>query len=236
MKKLFLFLTVAAAALASCTKEYLVENTDAPKSNIIFQGELPATKIALGEKEGNIYKTVWETGDALKVLKASDKTELATITLSEGAGTSNGTFTVTSGNLTAGEEVILVYGEATIPAVQTQAAAGQFDLITSAKSQELTLIEDAPVKFSLSHEVALVKVEVSSAEFAGLELTSVMLLKKPNTLPSLLNCWAKCSPPAPKRICGCVWKPKPVPAPASSISPSVPRNSAMTPSTTPSTK
>ena len=37
MKKLFLFLTVAAAALASCTKEYLVENTDAPKSNIIFQ-------------------------------------------------------------------------------------------------------------------------------------------------------------------------------------------------------
>ena len=178
MKKLFLFLTVAAAALASCTKEYLVENTDAPKSNIIFQGELPATKIALGEKEGNIYKTVWETGDALKVLKASDKTELATITLSEGAGTSNGTFTVTSGNLTAGEEVILVYGEATIPAVQTQAAAGQFDLITSAKSQELTLIEDAPVKFSLSHEVALVKVEVSSAEFAGLELTSVMLYSK----------------------------------------------------------
>lgn len=182
MKKTFLFLATALLALAACTKETLVENTLNPSSDFTFKGELPATKIALGEKEGNVYKTVWEAGDVLKVLKASDNTELAVVTLSEGAGTSNGTFTVTSGTLTAGDEVVLVYGDMSIPAVQTQAAAGEYDLITSAKSGVLTVTEGVPVPFTLSHEVALVRFEVSSVDFADLELSSVMLYSEGSVL------------------------------------------------------
>lgn len=182
MKKLFLFLSAAILSFAACTKETLVENSDYVPCDITFQCELPSTKIALGEKEGSVYKTVWEDGDFLKVYKASDNTELATVTITDGVGSSKGTFAVTSGTLAAGDEVYLSYGEFSIPAVQTQAAAGQFDLITSAKSEVLTLTEGAPAKFTLSHEVALVKVEVSSAAFADLKLTSVMLYSKGTVL------------------------------------------------------
>lgn len=174
MKRIFTILAVAAAAIA-CTKE--VTETTFAEGQTIFAGEFVNTKIALGDKEDGGYPAVWEAGDQLAIYNAADNTLIGTATLAgESAGQRFGTFVLDQA-IADGTRVKVVYPAtetAGIAAEQTKVSASDKHLIAKAESETLT-VQGQNATFALSQQNAIVKVDVSSTEFAGKLLKSVTI-------------------------------------------------------------
>ena len=175
MKKIFIILAVAAAAVA-CIKEEMTAPSYA-EGQTIFTGEFLNTKIALGDKENGVYPAEWEADDQLAIYDAASNTLLGTAALtSESVGQRMGTF-VLNQTIADGTKVKVVYPATEISGVvaeQTKASAADKHLIAKAESEEIT-IQNQQAVFALAHQNAIVKVDVNSSEFAGKLLKSVTI-------------------------------------------------------------
>ena len=175
MKKIFIILAVAAAAVA-CIKEEMTAPSYA-EGQTIFTGEFLNTKIALGDKENGVYPAEWEADDQLAIYDAASNTLLGTAALtSESVGQRMGTF-VLNQTIADGTKVKVVYPATEISGVaaeQTKASAADKHLIAKAESKEIT-IQNQQAAFALTHKNAIVKVDVNSSEFAGKLLKSVTI-------------------------------------------------------------
>jgi len=175
MKKIFIILAVAAAAVA-CIKEEMTAPSYA-EGQTIFTGEFLNTKIALGDKENGVYPAEWEADDQLAIYDAASNTLLGTAALtSESVGQRMGTF-VLNQTIADGTKVKVVYPATEISGVtaeQTKASAADKHLIAKAESEEIT-IQNQQAAFALTHKNAIVKVDVNSSEFAGKLLKSVTI-------------------------------------------------------------
>ena len=174
MKKIFIIMAVAAAA-AACTKE--MAEPSLVEGQTIFTGEFLNTKIALGEKEDGGYPAEWEADDQLAIYDAASNTLLGTATItSESVGKRLGTFVLNQA-IAEGTMVKVVYPATEISGVaaeQTKTSAADKHLVAKAESEAVT-VQNQNATFALSHQNAIVKIDVNSSEFAGKLLKSVTI-------------------------------------------------------------
>ncbi|MGN0190064.1 MAG: hypothetical protein ACI39U_00255, partial [Candidatus Cryptobacteroides sp.] len=75
MNKIYGSLMLVAAVVAtsvSCTKENFVEQNGQEGKRLVFSGSTVIdTKIAIGEKDGQIYPLLWQEGDAISIWSAN---------------------------------------------------------------------------------------------------------------------------------------------------------------------
>lgn len=179
MKKYFILAALLVLA-ASCAKEEFAEPQETT-GKTVFVGSFNDTKIALGDKEGTTYKALWQEGDALNVIDASTSVSLGTATLTEGAGTNNGTFTLAS-SIADGTTVKLQYNGGSLDAEQSKASTDR-TMITSAESEEITITSGTPNNFTLTHSAAVVKVKVGAgSDLQGATLKAVILRSEGKSL------------------------------------------------------
>ena len=175
MKKIFIIMAMAAAAVA-CIKEEMTAPSYA-EGQTIFTGEFLNTKIALGDKENGVYPAEWEADDQLAIYDAASNTLLGTATItSESVGQRMGTF-ILNQTIADGTKVKVVYPATEISGIaaeQTKVSAADRHLIAKAESEEIT-IQNQQAAFALTHQNAIVKVDVNSSEFAGKLLKSVTI-------------------------------------------------------------
>ena len=179
MKKYMIIAAAMLTALA-CTKAEMAEKAESPSKEgvTVFSGVLaPASKISIGEKEGNAYKALWEAGDVLDVIKTADGSSLGTATLTDGAGSSNGKFEL-PGTIADGTTVHLVYRSEGVATDQTQAAAGSssFKDYAYAVSGDITVNNGKAETATLVHQTAVIKVSVSAgAALQGATVSKLIL-------------------------------------------------------------
>ena len=186
MKKNVIYLLAVAVAAIACAKETDIETLDKANESgrTIFSGTCINTKIALGDKTGDTYPAIWETGDAIDVYNASDNSLIGTASLdAASAGQQNGQF-ILNQTIADGTSVKLVYPSGdgfAVPAEQAKESADDSSLITKAESDAVT-VQDGQAAFTLSHQSAIIKVDVTSSAFAGKLLKSVTLYAQGATL------------------------------------------------------
>lgn len=186
MKKNVIYLLAVAVAAIACAKETDIETLDKANESgrTIFSGTCINTKIALGDKTGDTYPAIWETGDAIDVYNASDNSLIGTASLdAASAGQQNGQF-ILNQTIADGTSVKLVYPSGdgfAVPAEQAKESADDSSLITKAESDAVT-VQDGQAAFTLSHQNAIIKVDVTSSAFAGKLLKSVTLYAQGATL------------------------------------------------------
>ena len=183
MRTRWIILLAGAVAALACTKEAAQEEGVVSKGRTLFTGECISTKIALGDKNGDVYPALWEQGDQIAVYNASTGTLIGTATLADAsADAQTGTFVLEQA-ITDGTSVKVVYpaGSSVLPAEQAKTSPDDKSLIASAESAAVT-VSGGAASFTLSHENAVIKVDVSSSEFSGRLLKSVTLYAAGATL------------------------------------------------------
>lgn len=172
MKKTILPLLILFAAL-SCAKN----ETEAVEGKVYtFVGAPFETKLVIGEPENGVFPGLWSEGDALDIVDASTHAVLGTATLVSGSGENTGRFSF-KGDLPEGGSVRLVYpssGTLEIAAAQS----GENRVTTASWSDPVEVSSSAPVAFKLSHNPALVRVELASSSLSSMNLESVTLWSK----------------------------------------------------------
>ena len=172
MKKIFLPLVLLLSAV-SCAKT----ETDVPVSDgarvYTFVGTPLDTKLTVGELSDGKYPGLWSEGDALDILDATSGDVLGTATLTSGAGQNTGCFSF-SGTLTDGTSVRLVYPSGTAMKIAAE-QTGENKVTAAAWSDPVAVSSTEPVAFTLSHNPALVRIELASSAFSSMNLESVTL-------------------------------------------------------------
>ena len=196
-------LYIAAVALLSVTaacslEEPLVENAKG-KVQFTFSGETintPATKIAVGEKDGNKWPVVWSEGDKIGIISVGSETfpnVYANLNKSD-AGKTEGIFILENEtDITEQTPIVIYYPYSTltsysenllnsyVPTEQKQAKPNDTQHISKyAFAYDTKTIEPAqvdgdatyqpPVSFALNHGTAYLRLVISSSEFASLKL------------------------------------------------------------------
>lgn len=178
--KLFLALTVAALVATACSKDEPKEKGSGEADGVsVLVGSCPSCKMSLGDKTGSTYPALWEKDDAIAVYDCESTSLLGTATLKSGAGENIGRFELSS-PIAPGKRIKIVYpadASFSIPAEQFQDDSGKSHLETLAESGEIICEGGPELAFSLSHLSAVVKVDVSSTEFADMKLKSVLLYR-----------------------------------------------------------
>jgi len=181
MKKIFLMLAVAAAALA-CTKEQLGPAApDQDHGQTVFSGGFLTTKITLGDRQDDgTYPALWNKDDQIAVYNAADGTLLGTASIvdsySDGDKKQVADF-VLNKTIANGTKVKVVFPaneDYEVPAEQSKGSATNKILRTRAESGEIT-IQDGKASFSLSHENAVVRVRLKTSEFVGWKVKNVSI-------------------------------------------------------------
>ena len=181
MKKIFLMLAVAAAALA-CTKEQLGPAApDQDHGQTVFSGGFLTTKITLGDRQDDgTYPALWNKDDRIAVYNAADGTLLGTASIvdsySDGDKKQVADF-VLNKTIANGTKVKVVFPaneDYEVPAEQSKGSATNKILRTRAESGEIT-IQDGKASFSLSHENAVVRVRLKTSEFVGWQVKNVSI-------------------------------------------------------------
>lgn len=205
MKKICFAIIAAASLLAACTDNYKIDAPAGEDSAIVttFVGSAAETKISVGDKTGTKYTLLWNEGDVLKIVDASSSAELGTATLSSGAGSNEGTFTTTA-DIADGTSVKLVYGAAAIPAEQTRATSADksLDGFTYAESEPVSFAKGGNVSFVLTHTPAILKVSVSSSDFAAMKLNRVVVYSKDAVLAGTDSDYAQLTFTTPAALSG----------------------------------
>lgn len=179
MKKIFLIVAAAAAALA-CAKEEPSAPVAEQNGQTVFTGEFVDTKITLGNQENGGYPALWEEGDEVAIYNASDNSLIGTATISESYSNGNKTRYadfVLNKTIADGTEVKVVYPadeSFKINAEQKKGTATNKHLATRAESGVIT-VQNNKASFSLSHESAVIRVRISSNDFVGYKLKSVSI-------------------------------------------------------------
>lgn len=94
MKKIIAYIAVAAAVLSGCSKESNANVAAADENGILeFTGIVPDTRTYLGGNHGGERDVLWSAGDKLTIW--SDVKTPLTYVLTDGADTTEGTFTYT---------------------------------------------------------------------------------------------------------------------------------------------
>ena len=175
MKKNLIYLLAVAAAAIACTKEADFQTIGSGRT--VFSCTSVDTRISLGDKTGDTYPALWQADDRIDIYNASDNSLIGTATLSpEYAGMQQGEF-ILDRELTDGTVVKVVYpaGDGfAVPAEQEKDSADDKTLVTKAESGDVT-VQGGKASFTLSHQCAIIKVDVSSSEFSGMLLKSVCL-------------------------------------------------------------
>ena len=184
MKKIFLMMAVAAAALA-CTKEQLGPAApDQDHGQTVFSGGFLTTKITLGDRQDDgTYPALWNKDDQIAVYNAADGTLLGTASIvdsySDGDKKQVADF-VLNKTIANGTKVKVVFPaneDYEVPAEQSKGSATNKILRTRAESGEIT-IQDGKASFSLSHENAVVRVRLKTSEFVGWKVKNVSIYSK----------------------------------------------------------
>lgn len=187
----YLYTMVTVLAIAGCAKEPVISEGESAANTVAVRFTAPATKITIGDKEGSVYKALWESADVLDVIDASTSSVLGQATLESGAGEHTASFVfMTSAENADGKAVKLVYpsGSTSLSlATRQQQASSETPSIASytyAESEEVVTSSSEPVNFTLSHTPAFVKVSVASSDSAisGLPLKRVQLFSKGKVL------------------------------------------------------
>lgn len=169
MKKYFA-IAVALTMVCACGKEIVETTPDQADSGVtLFSGGFAETKISLGDKDGSVWKALWEDGDALTV-KVGGETK-GTATLVSGVGSNLGTFSY-PGTIADGTDVELIYEEQAIDAEQSKASTDR-SFKTSATAN--ARVEAGSATFTMTHNSAVVRVNVASEELSGATLNAVIL-------------------------------------------------------------
>lgn len=187
MKKTLFAVAALAFAAVSCQKE-LSSNDSSLQGGEVYtytlggnQAEGESSKIGLGA-DRTVKACLWRTGDEIAAYSLGGVNSGSAV-LTSGEDSQIGTFTLTT-TLAPGEKTRLVYpasaafGQGVVPTVQMQPKTKEIDLssCTYAYSDELTLDSNSEVQFSLHHAVAVVRVEVKSAdEYNGWKLRGIRL-------------------------------------------------------------
>lgn len=178
MKRTMIILAAFVAALASCSKSEIAPEGVTETMTLTFTGSTAGTKVALGDKDGNSkYHLLWEEGDAIGVY-TSEGTYLGAATLTDGAGEASGTFVLDGATVTGGSQVYVTYPsdyDGTVAADQTLSSASSATVQVGAKSADITVVDGETLAFTLTPGTATVKVNVSSSDFSGMYLSSVMI-------------------------------------------------------------
>lgn len=191
-------LSLSILLMASCSKMEN-ESSDANQNissetgvgAVTFEAAMPSTKISLGEKDANgIYKGIWETGDAVKVVYIADNSEAGTATVSaEDAGKHIWSFTIDGVNLGAKARVVYPasagYGATLqLSSEQLQQSAGVSSIgqYSYAVSDVITTSAINSVAFTLKYINAVLKINVSSTEYADYSLKSLGFFSKGSAL------------------------------------------------------
>ena len=176
---------VAAVAVLSATACAKLEMDPSMQDGVTtFTCELVDTKITLGSKDGQTYPALWEKGDQIAVYNVSTSKLIGTATLKSGQGDRKGVFQM-PGTVSKGTKIKVVYpadAGFVIPAEQYQAETDKSVLPTRAESAQITADGSTNINFSLTHTAAIVKVTISTTEFADMKLKSVLLYSKGKTL------------------------------------------------------
>lgn len=169
MKKYFA-IAIALTMVCACGKEIVEATPDQADSGVtLFSGGFAETKISLGDKDGSVWKALWEDGDALTV-KVGGETK-GTATLVSGVGSNLGTFSY-PGTIADGTDVELIYEEQAIDAEQSKASTDR-SFKTSATAN--ARVEAGSATFTMTHNSAVVRVNVASEELSGATLNAVIL-------------------------------------------------------------
>lgn len=179
MKKIALIsIAIVLVSVLSCTKE---TKLDVPSSseeiqaqyNYIF--ESVSTKIVL---PGGALDCVWEENDTVIVRDGAGNSEYAVLV--DGAGQSVGKFECSS-SMAPGTKVRLYYpyqadnGGATLPTDQVQPKTKIMNLVQGySYSDEITLSADTPLRFTLHHPLAAVRVKFTSSEYDGSKVNGLV--------------------------------------------------------------
>ena len=163
MKKVLLLIAFALAAAAGCSREPGMENPAEEGVRLVFRAHAPSagdTKVDVA-KSG---KVTWSAGDEIAVYNASGQKFKATLT--DGAGTSSGTFTCDGFSGEAGSVAVYPFdlagdapGSISIPwrTERTDGTpaimASAFSLDSSGKPQDLHFVHLAPVVDLTLHDI-----------------------------------------------------------------------------------
>lgn len=168
MKKYFMYFSLAALAIFSCSKEVADVDTASDSGDRLYSYTLcvnpgDATKMAVGQYNAESTPAIWESGDAIAAFK--DGSNVGTVMVGEIDETGrSGMFELTT-TAAPGDKIRILYpatasyGQGTLPSAYDMKSAVQNTLgMTHAYSDEITLSADGAVGFSLRHALATVRV------------------------------------------------------------------------------
>lgn len=163
MKK-YLF-AIALSAAAACAKEIpgddIVSSLVSPEGTTIFTGGFDATKVTVGEQEGQVLKMLWAEGDALTVKDVSGSTTLGTATLVSGAGENFGVFEM-PGTIADGTTLKILYTKNGSTIEQDLATTSSNMAVRAPAQCNDAVVSGGAVNFALKYNVAVSKVSVKA--------------------------------------------------------------------------
>ena len=176
MKRYLVFLLAASAVLAYTSSCSVLEDDSVADSGVtLFYGSAydhNATKITVADPytESNVtyYKGLWESKDAIRVYRVSDGKSLGVASLTDGAGTQTGTFSLSG--TTSGADVRIIYpsnatldGTHTLQRSQSQTGSGNNSFKSYSFAYSGITNGANENSFSLFHVPAFIKVVVKAA-------------------------------------------------------------------------
>lgn len=178
MKKIYFVLAVFAVLASSCTKENICNENSAVVSGTLTASVPSDTKIALGEKEGNVTKLVWTAGDELYVFGYSNSLSATKYWLrSESEGKTTGVFQ-SNDPLSEDGEVYAFY-----PYSQSKVINGKFNAITIPSSLTPETIGLMPMcavgtltdGITFKHLCSIIRLQLYTSKPTGNVITNVSI-------------------------------------------------------------
>lgn len=185
MKKIFYLMSLCALAFVSCQKTEIDEvGTLEGKYTYTLVGTAsPEVKASVGDKIGNKWPMLWETGDKIGVYTADGATLIGVAEISAGdAGKNKAKFTLsTDQQLKAGQALTIKYpyiegATASVPTKQSLAAANSSAGVgANAVATATTTYAGTDTAFELNYSNAYLRFVINSDEFKDYTLNGVTL-------------------------------------------------------------
>lgn len=179
MKKYFTIIAASVLAFASCQRENFNGNNANPGNgdgalytyslnSTMKGGDEPESRMTVATGVNDRYAK-WEAGDAIAAFKEGTNVGTATVgTISEDK--KYGEFNLTS-TAVPGDKVRIIfpstaeYGKGTLPAdLAIASQTAKLLAYTHAYSDEVTLVQDKPLSFSLHHALATVRINYEGGD------------------------------------------------------------------------
>ncbi len=181
MKKYIFALSLAAITLASCTVKEEVQPVVSGSQLTLTGSSYAATRVSIGEKDGDTYPLLWYTGDVISVNSTDGEIDGEKANLYSGSsGKAEGVFqTVNDVNVTSDKSLVILYPgnsltyadgviEGSVPTTQTQRSADSSVHVGnncfSYATATLSAGQTEGLTFALKQKTAFVKIEIAPIE------------------------------------------------------------------------